>query len=53
MNFQIWLGFCMCIFWLLGLNLISALGARKDREVDDSLESASDYTIKIDNLPYG
>ena len=53
MNFQLWLGFFMCIFWLVGLKFISSLGARKDREIDDSLESASDYTIKIDNLPYG
>jgi hypothetical protein len=26
---------------------------KKDQEIDDSLDSASDYTVKVDNLPYG
>ena len=52
-NIQLWLGFVMCVFWLIGLKLISSFGMKKDREIDASLESASDYTIRIDNLPYG
>ena len=37
---------------MIGLRLITTLGMKKDKEIDDSLDSASDYSIKIDNLPY-
>lgn len=53
MQIQLWLGFFMCILWMVGLKFITTLGLKKDRDIDDSLDSASDYTIKIDNLPYG
>jgi hypothetical protein len=53
MEIQLWLGTLMCLIWMIGLKLITTLGMKKDKEIDDSLDSASDYTIKIDNLPYG
>ena len=53
MSIQLWLGALMCLIMMVGLKLITTLGMKKDKEIDDSLDSASDYTIKIQNLPFG
>ena len=51
-NLQLWLGVALCIVWLFGLKFIQMMGYEKDRNIDSLLDSASDYNIKIDNLPY-
>ena len=53
MEYQLWNGFVMCVLWMIGLRLIISLGLKKHKWIDDSLDSASDYTVKIENLPYG
>ena len=48
---QLWLGFVMCLFWGFAVHLIRAEGRKKNREIDDQLESSADYQIFIENLP--
>lgn len=44
---QLWLGAFVAICWFIGIKLIEYLGKKKNEEVDDLLDSASDYTIRI------
>ena len=52
-NVQLWLGLAACLIWIIAVKLIRVLGRRKNREVDEFLNSSSDYSIKIDKLPFG
>ncbi len=49
---QVWLGLILCVIWLLGIKLISILAHDLNNKIDMNLDSASDYSIKIENLPY-
>lgn len=33
-NFQLWLGFCCSIVWIIGVRLITQLGMKKDQQID-------------------
>ena len=46
-NFQLWMGFFLSIVWFFSLTFINYIGEKKDKDIDDFLDSASDYTIKI------
>ena len=48
-----WLGFIFCLLWIIGVRLITKLGIEKDNKIDLSLNSASEYTLSIGNLPFG
>ena len=48
---QLWLGFVMCLFWGFAVHLIRAEGRKKNREIDDQLDSSADYQIFMENLP--
>ena len=50
---QKWLGLFLGVFWIFGVRLITKLGLIKENEIDMSLKSASDYTLKLENLPFG
>ena len=47
------MGLFVSMAWFIGVKFIEYLGNRKDKEIDELLDSASDYTIRIENLPYG
>ena len=53
MSLQLWLGFIFCMVWIVAVRLITELGIKKDTEIDESLNSASDYTLRVENLPFG
>lgn len=42
-----------CLVWILMLRAVKYLGMQKNRIIDDKLKSASDFAIKIENLPRG
>lgn len=44
---QLILGMVMCIFWSFGVRLIRNLGRKKERKIDDLLDSASDYCLLL------
>lgn len=46
-NLQLWIGMLAALFWFFGIKLIEFLGEKKNQEIDDLLDSASDYTIRI------
>lgn len=46
-NFQLWMGFFLSIAWFFGISFIEYLGLKKEKEIDDLLDSASDYTIRV------
>lgn len=50
-QFQLWSGVLMSIVWIFTVKFIKYLGDHKNLEIDELLDSASDYTIRIDNLP--
>ena len=50
---QLWLGLVFSFVWVVTLRFIKFIGREKNKMVDLYLRSASDYTIKIENLPYG
>jgi len=41
----------MCIIWIFSVKFIKHLGDSKNEEIDEMLDSASDYTVRVDNLP--
>ena len=51
--FQLVLGLIFGIIWLFSIKFTSFLGERKNNEIDDMLESSSDFTIRLENLPNG
>ena len=50
---QLVLGLIICIVWSVSLRLIRAKGRRKMHEIDNKLDSSSDYCILLENLPEG
>lgn len=53
MQIQVWLGFLMCIIWIIGTRIIRSMGRILNKKIDSLLDSSSDYKIQIYNLPYG
>ncbi len=41
------------VVWVIWSRIIKYIGNLKNEEIDKNLKSASDYAIKISNLPYG
>lgn len=50
---QLWLGLAFSFVWVVTIRFIKFMGREKNQIVDRNLRSASDFTIKIENLPYG
>lgn len=50
---QSWLGLAAMAIWIILSRIIKYVGAIKNKEMDKNLTSASDFAIKIANLPYG
>jgi len=53
MQIHLWLGFTMCVIWIIGTRIIRSMGRILNRKIDSLLDSSSDYVIQIYNLPYG
>lgn len=53
MQIHLWLGFVMCVIWIIGTRIIRSMGRILNRKIDSLLDSSSDYVIQIYNLPYG
>lgn len=41
----------MCLFWSIGVRFIKAWGRKKNKQIDDKLDSASDHYIFMERLP--
>ena len=52
-HFQLWIGMFFFVIWKIGVRFIELLGEKKNEEIDNLLDSASDYTVRIENLPFG
>lgn len=50
---QGWLGLAAMVIWVILSRIVKYVGREKNREMDRDLISASDFAIKIGNLPYG
>ena len=50
---QLTLGMILAIVWFFSIKFTFYLGEKKNEEIDEMLESSSDYTIRIQNLPSG
>ena len=50
---QLILGFVACFVWSLAIRVIRAIGRRKNKQIDDYLDSSADNCVLIDNLPEG
>ena len=50
---QLILGFVACFIWSLAIRVIRAIGRRKNKLIDDYLDSSADNCVLIDNLPEG
>lgn len=50
---QVWLGLFFCIAWIFLLRVIKYFGRRTTHKLDDRFKTASDYAVKIENLPFG
>jgi len=53
MQIHLWLGFTMCVIWIIGTRIIRSMGRILNKKIDSLLDSSSDYVIQIYNLPYG
>ena len=53
MRIEGYLGLSGMIILIVYMRWIKHLGTLKDKSIDKNLISSSDYTIKINNLPYG
>lgn len=53
MQIHLWLGFVMCVIWIIGTRIIRSMGRILNRKIDSLLDSSSDYVIQVYNLPYG
>lgn len=43
----------MCVIWIISVKFFRAWGRIKNQEIDDKLDSASDYFIMLEKLPVG
>lgn len=50
---QVWLGFLLCIVWIVSIRVLRSMGRILNRKIDSFLDSSSDYMIQITNLPNG
>lgn len=53
MQVQVWLGFVLCLVWIISIRVLRSLGRILNKKIDNLLDSSSDYVIQISNLPYG
>ena len=53
MEIQVWLGFLLCLIWVIAIRVLRSLGRILNKKIDNLLDSSSDYVIQISNLPYG
>ncbi len=52
MKIQVWLGFILCLIWIISIRIIRSMGRILNKKIDSFLDSSSDYVIQISNLPY-
>lgn len=50
---QGWVALGGLAIWGIFVRFVKYYGRQKNKSIDRNLTSASDYAIKIDNLPYG
>jgi hypothetical protein len=50
---QVWLGLAAMVIWVISSRVVRYVSKIKNEEIDQHLTSASDYAIKIGELPYG
>lgn len=53
MQIQVWLGFLLCVIWIVAIRVIRSMGRILNKRIDSLLDSSSDYVIQIYNLPSG
>lgn len=53
MQIQAWLGFLLCVIWIVAIRVLRSMGRILNKRIDSLLDSSSDYVIQIYNLPYG
>lgn len=53
MEVQVWLGFLLCLIWVIAIRVIRSLGRILNKKIDNLLDSSSDYVIQLSNLPCG
>ena len=47
------LGMLLCLIWIFTLRYIRHYGRKQDKLLDAHLTSASDFAVKVSNLPFG
>ena len=52
-NIEYILGMVLCLVWVFTLRFIRYYGRRKNKLLDEHLNSSADYAIKLSNLPFG
>lgn len=50
---QLILGMIMCVVWVITLRCVQHIGEKKEKSIDNRLDSSSDLSIFISNLPPG
>lgn len=53
MQVQVWLGFVLCLVWIIAIRVLRSMGRILNKKIDNLLDSSSDYVIQISNLPHG
>ena len=48
-----WIGFGCMMIWIIISRFVKEYGFYQNQVIDADLESSSDYSVKIDNLPAG
>lgn len=48
-----WIGLGVMILWILNTRLVKYYGFYQNKMIDKSMKSASDFAVKVDNLPVG
>jgi hypothetical protein len=52
-NIEYILGIVLCGIWVFSLRVLQYFGKKINIQLDNNLSSSSDFSIKINNLPYG
>lgn len=52
-NLEFMLGIAFCVTWIFSLRVLKYKGAKIDHELDTQLKTSADYSVKVDNLPFG
>ena len=50
---QSWIGVGFCIIWVFMIRIVKYIGRWTNITLDSKWSSASDFAIKIENLPFG